>query len=183
MPPHCDAMDGPVVEAARRALDAGDVGLILPFVYEDGEAEVTEAFAKAVEARKAGGVAAEVADRWFFETAVRVHRTGEVAPYTGLKPAGLSHGPVIPVAERAIESGSPDELVSILTDIVGHETKERLDRVMALQAHADEDLKHAREYTSEMLGLQVWANALAVAARTDPHASHAGYERHEHPAE
>ena len=179
MPPHCDAIDGPIVQAARRALDADDVELILPFVYEEGGAEVGEAFAKTVEARKAGGVSAEVADRWFFETAVRVHRAGEVAPYTGLKPAGLDQGRVIPVAERAIETGSPDELVSMLTDIVAHEAKERFDRVMALQPHARENLRHAREYTSEMLGLQVWANSLAVAARTDPHASHAGYEHHE----
>jgi hypothetical protein len=30
MPPHCDSLDGPVVAAARRALDAGDVDLALP---------------------------------------------------------------------------------------------------------------------------------------------------------
>jgi hypothetical protein len=33
MPPHCDSLDGPVVTAARRALDAGNVDLVLPFVH------------------------------------------------------------------------------------------------------------------------------------------------------
>jgi Family of unknown function (DUF6448) len=46
----------------------------------------------------------EVADRYFFETVVRVHRAAEGASFTGLKPAGLDVGPIIPVAERAIES-------------------------------------------------------------------------------
>jgi hypothetical protein len=32
MPPHCDSLDGPVVTAAREALDTTDVDLILPFV-------------------------------------------------------------------------------------------------------------------------------------------------------
>jgi tetratricopeptide (TPR) repeat protein len=36
---------------------------------------------------------------------VRIHRAGEGAPYTGLKPAGLSEGPIIPIAEKAIEIG------------------------------------------------------------------------------
>jgi len=51
MPPHCDSMDGPVVEAARKAIDSGDVRSVLPFVPEEGEAEVTEAFEKVIKVR------------------------------------------------------------------------------------------------------------------------------------
>jgi Family of unknown function (DUF6448) len=47
---------------------------------------------------------------------VRVHRAGERAPYTGLKSAGLDHGPVIPVAELALTTGSADELLTLLPD-------------------------------------------------------------------
>lgn len=36
MPPHCDSLDGPVVTAARQALEAGDVDIVLPFVHADG---------------------------------------------------------------------------------------------------------------------------------------------------
>ena len=96
MPPHCDSLDGPVVAAARQALDAGDVHLILPFVHLEGAEEVRDAFDKTMKARAMGAEARDVADRWFFETAVRVHRAGEGAPFTGLKPAGLDVGPVIP---------------------------------------------------------------------------------------
>ena len=41
MPPHCDSLDGPVVTAARQALEADDVDLVLPFVHADGETEVS----------------------------------------------------------------------------------------------------------------------------------------------
>lgn len=45
---------------------------------------------------------------------VRLHRAGEGAPCTGLKPAGLDVGPVIPLAERAIASDDADELAELL---------------------------------------------------------------------
>lgn len=109
MPPHCDSLDGPVVTAARRALTLGEVDLILPFVHAEGEPEIRDAFDLALKARALGGEAQEVADRWFFETAVRVHRAGEGAPFTGLKPAGLDVGVVIPAAERALATGSASE--------------------------------------------------------------------------
>ena len=76
MPPHCDSLDGPVVTAARDALAREDVDLILPFVKKDGEPEVRAAFDLAVKARSQGPEAQQVADRFFFETAVRVHRAG-----------------------------------------------------------------------------------------------------------
>ena len=38
MPPHCDTMDGPVVTAARKALEAQNVNLALAYVPENGGA-------------------------------------------------------------------------------------------------------------------------------------------------
>ena len=78
MPPHCDSMDGPVVTAARRALDAEDVRLLLPYVAAEGEQEVMAAFDQVLPVRAAGGPAAEIAERWLLETVVRVHRAGEL---------------------------------------------------------------------------------------------------------
>ncbi len=173
MPPHCDSMDGPVVKAATRALDAEDVNLILAYVQEDGEQEVRDAFDKVVRLRNVSPQAKEVADHHFFETVVRVHRAGEGAPFTGLKPAGLSEGPVIPVAEEAIETGSPDELSRVLADYVHGEVKERFDRVLELQKHARGPVPEAREYVEAMLGLEVWSHKLYLAIKADPWDAHA----------
>ena len=175
MPPHCDSMDGPVVKAAIRALDAGDVTLVLPYVHKNGEAEVMAAFEKVLPLRKQGAGAREVADLYFFETVVRVHRAGEGAPYTGLKPAGLDVGPVIPTAESAVETGSPDELLSMLTDTVRAEVHKRFDRVMRLKKRAGESVDAAREYVEAMLGLEVYSHTLYQCARAEPHG-----EAHEH---
>lgn len=175
MPPHCDTMDGPVVKAAMKALEAENVNIILPYVPKEGEEEVRRAFEKVVQVRNGGAVAREVSDLYFFETVVRLHRAGEGAPFTGLKPAGLDVGPVIPVAEKAIETGSPDALLDLLSDMVRTEVKHRFEHMMHLKAHADRDVDEAREYVKAMLGLQVYAHSLYENIKAEPHAGH-----HEH---
>ena len=107
---HCDAADGPVATAAVRALDTGNVNLILPFAPARAEPELRALFDQALNVRKQGPDAKTLADRYFMETAVRLHRAGEGAPYTGLKPAGTDFGPAIPAAEEALETGKPDAL-------------------------------------------------------------------------
>ena len=160
MPPHCDSLDGPVVRAASRALDAENVDLVLPFVHEDGEEELRQAFDLALEARTQGPEAHAVADRYFFETAVRIHRAGEGAPYTGLKPAGLDVGPVIPLAERAINDGDPTVLADFLATAVRDETRRRFDEMAAAQPGPHSTVPEVREYVEQMLGLQVWSHKL-----------------------
>ena len=135
MPPHCDSMDGPVVTAARHALEKENVNLILPYVKASARADVKLAFDKVLRARKAGPAAHEVADLYFFETAVRLHRAGEGAPYTGLKPAGLDVGPVIPVAEKAIETGSPEKLIRLLTSLLRQELEHRFEHASRLRGY------------------------------------------------
>jgi hypothetical protein len=90
--------------------------------------------------------------------------------FTGLKPAGLDVGPVIPVAERALETGSADELVGVLGDIVAEQVRHRLDRAMQLKTRAGDGVADAREYVEAMLGLQVWSHKLYLAARASAHA-------------
>ena len=171
-------MDGPVVAAAKRALTAGDVEVVLPYVKADAEAEVRGAFERTIAAHDGNVAANDLADIYFFETVVRVHRAGESAPYTGLKPAGLGFGPVVPVAERAIESGSPDELVRVLTDKVRDEALERFGRAMALKPSASQNVGAARAYVEAMLGLEVWSHKLYACASAGPHDEHG--EPHEH---
>ena len=172
MPPHCDSLDGPVVTAARQALELDTVAIALPFVPKDAEAEVVDAFETTARVRLLGAEARALADRWFSETVVRLHRMGEGAAYTGLKPARLDVGPVIPAAERALETGSPDELVSLLCEHVANEVRERLSTALELHRRADARVDGMRGYVESALGLQVWAHSLyrAVGARPHEHA-------------
>jgi hypothetical protein len=158
-----------VVTAAREAVASGEVERIAPYVPADDEAELRRAFDIAVAARALGPAAREVADRWFFETAVRLHRAGEAAPFTGLKPVGLDVGPVIPAAEHALESGTPDHLSELMCGIVCDQLRRRHTDAMALKERSGESVARAREYVEAALGLQVWAHGLYRQALREPH--------------
>ncbi|WP_235733953.1 DUF6448 family protein [Mycolicibacterium austroafricanum] len=168
MPPHCDSLDGPVVTAAKAALTDDNVELILPYVPESAEDEVRTAFERTRAAQAEGGhYTHEVADLYFFDTVVRLHRAGEGAPYTGLKPEGLDVGPVIPLAERAIEKRSIDELHVFLSGELRRQLQERLDRIDALSAAVT--TPERREHVEAVLGLQVYSHHLYKAMRRNPH--------------
>jgi hypothetical protein len=143
---HCDSMDGPVVNAAREALEHRTVEPVLKWVRSEDEAEIRSAFERTLEVRGQGDAARELADRWFFETLVRVHRAGEGAPYTGLKPAGYEAPAGIEAADRALETGSASELTAWLAGHASAALQQRYDRVMELREHAGESVEAGRRY-------------------------------------
>ena len=112
---HCDSLDGPVVKAAATALENRDVAYALIWVQPADETEVRAAFAQALAVRSLNAQARTLADRYFFETLVRIHRAGEGAPYTGLRPAGEDLGPAVAAADRALADGSMKALAGLLT--------------------------------------------------------------------
>ena len=116
-----------------------------------------------------------MADRHFFETVVRVHRAGEGAPFTGLQPAGLSVGPVIPLAEQAVETGSADSLADFLIALVREELDRRLEEVTELARDKDRSVADGRRYVEAMLGFEVYSHHLFEAMQSTAHGD-AGHE-------
>jgi hypothetical protein len=131
---HCDTMDGPVVKAARQALETGNLKYVLPWVGEEDEAQIKAAFEHARKVRALGPEAKSLADNYFFETLVRVHRAGEGAPYTGLKPAGSEVNPAVAASDKAFETGSADALVTLLTKAVKQRVESRFAEALAAQS-------------------------------------------------
>jgi hypothetical protein len=142
---HCDTLEGPVVETAKKALASGDVTPLLKWVAADDEQMIRSAFQKTLEVRKLGTQARDLADMYFFETLVRIHRAGEGAPYTGLKP-GAAVDPAVALADKALESGSVDKLVNILSDATAKGIRERFHRALKAKKHADESITAGREF-------------------------------------
>ncbi len=142
---HCDTLDGPVVESARQAMATGDITPLLKWVSTNDEQLIRTAFQNTMEVRKLGGQAQELADMYFFETLVRIHRAGEGASYTGLKP-GTEVDPAIALADKALENGSVDKLVGVLTDATAKGIRERFRRALETKKHADKSVTAGREF-------------------------------------
>ena len=160
MPPHCDTRDGPVVTAAKKALEKGNVNYVLIWVPTGAEQEVRKAFDRAIRVRKTGREAQDLADEWFFETVVRLHREGEGAPYTGLKPAGLDEGPIVPRAEKAIARGNPEEAISFILHVVEEDLHQRFNLVMEKARFDVNDVAAGRAYVQAYIGFVVYAHHL-----------------------
>lgn len=160
MPPHCDTRDGPVAKAVKKALETGNVNLILIWISESTEHEMKEVFEKALKARKLGKEAQDVADDWVLETAVRLHRAGEGAPYTGIKPAGLDEGPVVPKAEKAIETGDPKEVIRFINHTIEEELQRKFQIVYLKKNYNENDVAAGREYVHAFIGFVVYSHQL-----------------------
>ena len=144
---HCDTLDGPVVKTARIALEKGDITPVLKWVQADDEKEIQAAFQKALVVRTRGPEAKELADMYFFETLVRIHRAGEGAPYTGLKP-GAAVDPAVALADQALESGSVDKLDGVLSKAMSKGIHERFQHAGEARKHADDSVAAGREYVN-----------------------------------
>lgn len=165
---HCDSIDGPVAKGAQAALDAGNVNLALPFAPAAAEGEIKAAFERSLKVRGLGPDAKALADRAFIETTVRLHRAGEGAGYTGLKPAGLDHGPAIPGAERAVATGNLAPVKALLVEELEHGLHTRFAPVGATQKDARPplaaaDVPPARARISAELGFVTYVEGLRQA--------------------
>lgn len=143
---HCDTMSGPVIQAAQKALETGNVDLVLIWVKEKDEAEIKEAFENALTERKLNPQNQEAIDMQFFQTLVRVHREGEGEEYTGIKPEGTEVEPIIAAVDEAVESGSVSDLVMEISDSIASEIEERFNKVIETKRHMNESVQAGREY-------------------------------------
>jgi cytochrome oxidase Cu insertion factor (SCO1/SenC/PrrC family) len=173
---HCDTLNGPVVQAAREALAKGDVTPVLKWVKSDQEAEIRAAFDQTLAVRKLSKEAAELADRYFFETLVRIHRAGEGEPYTGLKPAEAVD-PGIEAADRALETGAIDGPMAELAEHLVHAVRAKFEEVRAKQRHMNDSVEAGREYVEAYVGFIHYYEQLHAMAEGAPAAV---AEHHQH---
>jgi hypothetical protein len=144
---HCDTVDGPVVAAANKALDSGDVRLALGWVRGQDEPEIRHAFERTLKVRKQGAEAKALADAYFHETLVRVHRAGEGAPYTGVKPAGQIE-PSVAAADQALSAGKVDAVAKLLSQRVDEGVREKFAAVASRQPRDARDVNAGRAWVA-----------------------------------
>lgn len=179
---HCDTLDGPVIQDARKAIATQDVTPVLKWIKPKDEKSVRAAFQQVLAAK---ATKAEAAQQTFFATLVKIHRAGEGAPFTGLKPAGEVE-PAIAEADQALAGGSPDALVKLVTDDVAAGIKARYAQAAALSPHKDESVEQGREFVEAYVEFthyveRVHQAATGTGAADEQHEA-AGHAAHVHSA-
>ncbi|MFO7447333.1 MAG: DUF6448 family protein [Ignavibacteriaceae bacterium] len=145
---HCDGWDGPVVKAAIKSLETENINHVLIWIQKKNEAEITKAFNEALSVRKLAPKAKELADKYFFETVVRIHREGEGAPYDGLKPAGRDLGPAITSADKVLEGASYKNLMTVLNEAVEEGVHSALHELLEKKDFDVNDVQAGRDFVA-----------------------------------
>lgn len=141
---HCDTTGGPIIPEAKAALEKGNVTPILKWVKPESESEIRTAFAKAVAVRAKGPEAKALADQYFLETLVRVHRAGEGAPYSGIKDEPVE--PVVAMADAALANGSADEMIAKISNHLAQAIRDKFERAAAAKKDKDASVAAGREF-------------------------------------
>lgn len=177
---HCDTVSGPIIPEARAALNSGDVTPVLKWVKKENEAEVRAAFAKAVVVRAKGPEARELADQYFLETLVRLHRAGEDAPYSGIKDEPVA--PIVALADKALADGSADEMVKRMSDHMTKGVKEKFNRALEARKAKDKSVEAGREYVEAYVAYTHYVEGIhaAIMSAGGHHPADAAAEHKEH---
>lgn len=154
---HCDTEDGPAVSDGHKALQTGIANHALKWILPEGDAELRPIFDKAIKVRALGGDAAEVADRYFLENLVRIHRAGEGASYDGIKPTGTVLDPEVLAADEAMETGNLRPLMALISADRHAELRRRFDKARALKQFDVNDLAAGREYVAAYVSFYMFA--------------------------
>ncbi|MEJ2695379.1 MAG: DUF6448 family protein [Candidatus Sulfobium sp.] len=157
---HCDTESGPVAAAARKALESGNFDTIAIWVGEGQEQELRASFGKAFAVYKMGGKAGALAQHYFMETAVRLHREAEGMKYTGLKPAQPLPSDIA-MAEKALETGNLAQLTDLLSLEMRKETRKWFQKALyAKKKYKGETVEAGRQWVDAYVKYVIYVHGL-----------------------
>lgn len=168
---HCDSFDGPIIPEALEALENGEVQPLLKWVEPEHEEEIIAAFERARNVSAQAPVAKDLAETWFLETFVRLHREGEGAAFTGLKPAGVMPA-FYQKADAALEEGSVKKLADDVGNTIAQEIRDRFAAAHALKKEADKSTEDGRKYVAAYVDYFHFIEALHHVLEADHHHHH-----------
>ena len=178
---HCDAINGPVVSDARVAIETGNVEPVLKWVTPEDEKTIREAFDRTMIVRDESDEARALADRWFFETLVRVHRASEDAPYTGLRPATYDPGIALRLGDESLEKGSVEKLEEMIVEEVRHGIRERFAHASETRKFRSRDVESGRDFVESYVEFMHYVERLHKDATTNAVSHETGHEAsHDH---
>ncbi len=158
---HCDSVAGPVAKDVQKALTSGELSPVLKWIRLSDEPELRAAFERALAVRKNGKEAAALADQFFLETAVRLHRASEGEPYTGLKPASAADEPAPALVDTALSKGSLASVEEPVISEVRAALRTKLARLEEARKNAQNSPEKGRAYVRAYIELIHYVERLA----------------------
>jgi hypothetical protein len=148
MSKYSDKIQGPVMNAAKMALETGNVNYILIWVPQESENSLKNLLEKTCcEGSSKKNLQNHTFD-WYFETVNRLHSANWWILYRCLKPGGLDESPLVLNVERAINIGNFEEIIGDIPDTCAGEVKQRFQQVMDKRNYPVNNIAAGRVYVS-----------------------------------
>jgi len=164
---HCDTVNGPVAVAAREALAIENVDKVLIWVTAEQEGELEATYRQAMKVYRQGGDSKELAERYFMENAVRLHRLAEGMSYTGLKPA-QPHPEAIQTAEKALEIGELNPATDLLITDMREKASHLFKEAMEAKKHKDDSVAAGRKWVNAYVRYAIYIEGLHHTIQAGP---------------
>ncbi|MDT8357507.1 MAG: DUF6448 family protein, partial [Methanomicrobiaceae archaeon] len=81
----------------------------------------------------------------------------------------LDEGPVVPRAEKAIETGDPSGVIAFLLDVVREDLEHRFHHAIAQKEYGPDDVAAGRAFVQAFIGSVVYAHHLYQYVREGGH--------------
>lgn len=165
---HCDTESGPTAVAARKALETGNFNVAAIWVGEEKTQQLRQSFEQSLAVYKMGGKAKKLAERYFMETTVRLHREAEGMPFTGLKPA-QPLPPVIAEAEKTLDTGNLQPITDLLATEMQKQTQKWFQKALVAKNSYDGDnVEAGREWVDAYVKYVIFVNGLYKTIQAGP---------------
>ena len=102
---------------------------------------------------------------YFFETLVRIHRAGEGAGYTGLKPAGKIEPPIA-AADKSLETGKLQDVAQLISKRMEEGLHRNFEAMMKKKKYNPNDVAAGRAFASAYVEYTHYVERLYDAAET-----------------
>jgi hypothetical protein len=152
--------NGPVMSAAKKALETGKAQYILIWIPEESENTLKNLLEKVCCERNTRRDVHDHIVNWYFDTINRLHSV-----YCGPHNLNISiktpeEKTTILVVERACESGNFEEITTVIPDTPAGEMRQRFNDVMKKRNYGVENIAAGRVYVSAFTGFIAFVNNL-----------------------
>ena len=139
---------GPVLSAAKRALETGNADYILIWIPEESENTLKNLLEKVCcEINIHKNACDDIVD-WYFNTVNRLH-TVYCGPHNlNLSTKAHAEKKIIYLAERACKSGNYQDITSVIQDTPDGEMRQRFNDVIKKRNYRAENIAAGRVYVS-----------------------------------
>jgi hypothetical protein len=145
---HFDEIQAPLMDAAKMALETGNVNYILIWVPEESENTLINLFERTCCQRRVRMEKYTVAAEWYFETVNRLHCARSWQQGPGVTSEMSDEKQIVLKVKRAVENGNIEEIRSVIPVTHARDVKERFQDVMNKRNYAVNNIAAGRAYVS-----------------------------------